>query len=304
MEPTPQADTARPYFSQWSGLLARLSPVLQDPAPAGLDGRLRALATEMVGLAQADPPQAQALLVHPELCATHPYSVAHSARVAATWALLGLHQQGATPESLVPPMAAALSMNIAMLSLQDSLTRQDGPLNPEQRLQIQQHPSQSARLLRAAGVTDPLWLAMVEQHHAEAGQAGVLPEARRLQMIDSYCACFGARARRAPLLADGALKRLFQQHPDDPTAKALAQAYGLYPPGTVVRLATLELAVVVRRGQADQAPIAVALQGANGEALPEPLRRDTGHPGQTVVAAVTPTLLRTPIPWVRLFTAF
>lgn len=298
-------------FNHWRGVMTRLSVTLQEPAAKGLETSVRGIATELALLVQADPDMAQAVLVHPELCAQYPYSVAHSAHAAATWAVLALRQDGATPASLTVPLAAALTMNLSMLSLQDRLTHQEGPLKGPQREQIQQHPRHSAALLRAAGVTDPLWLAMVEQHHEEPGGGGYpaglaepLPEARRLHLIDVYCACFGGRARRPPLLADAAVRRLYQQHPKDPTALALAKEFGLYPPGTIVRLASLELALVVRRGAAANAPVAIALQNADGQARATPARRDTGQPGHAVVAAVQPSLLRVRVPWAQLFTLF
>src|SRR5262249_3571760 len=200
---------------------------------------------------------------------------------------------------------------LAMLSLQDRLTHQETPLKPQQRDQIQQHPSHSATMLREAGITEPLWLAIVEQHHEEDGGTGYpprlaapLPEARRPHMIDLYCARFGARTKRQPMLPDIAARRLFEQHPKDPTSLALAKEFGLYPPGTVVRLASLELALVVRRGAAANAPLAIALQNADGTPRATPARRDTSQPGHTVVAAVPPTLLRVRIPWAQLFTLF
>ncbi len=295
----------------WRGLMTRLSVTLQAPTAKGLETSIRGIAVELATLAQTDPDMAQALLAHPDLCAELPYSVAHSARVAATWALLALRQEGAQPAALELPLAAALTMNLGMLQLQDRLTHQEGPLKPAQRDQIQQHPRQSAAMLRAAGVTEPLWLAMVEQHHEAGGGIGYpaavaesLPEARRLHMIDIYCACFGSRAQRPALLPDAAVRRLYLRHAKDPIALALAKEFGLYPPGTVVRLASLELALVLRRGMAMNAPVAIALQNANGEARLTPVRRDTSLPGHTVVAAVNPSLLRVRIPWAQIFTLF
>lgn len=310
-----QRDNALPVgerrLNLWRGLMTRLSLTLQDPAAKGLETSIRGIASELGALVKTDPDMAQALLAHPDLCAELPYSVAHSARVAATWALLALRQDGAEPAALEVPLAAALTMNLGMLHLQDRLTNQEGPLKPAQREQIQLHPKQSAAMLRAAGVTDALWLMMVEQHHEEVGGTGYpaaladpLPEARRLHLIDIYCACFGSRAQRPSLLPDAAVRRLYQQHAKDPTALALAKEFGLYPPGTVVRLASLELALVVRRGAAMNAPVAIALQNANGEARVTPARRDTSQSGHTVVAAVNPSLLRVRIPWAQLFTLF
>lgn len=285
---------------QWHELLDRLAPVLRAPEAEGFEGTIRGLADELALLVRAEPDMAQALLVHPDFCAAHPYSIAHSAHVAATWAVLAL-RQGGSGVGMTVPLAAALTMNLAMLDLQDELTRQDAPLKPAQREQVRLHPAHSVALLRRAGIADPLWLGMVEQHHDTPAGVQPLPEARRLRMIDVYCACFGARARRQPMLPEQAVRRLYQQHAQEPTAMALAQAFGLYPPGTVVRLASLELALVVRRGLAANTPVAVALQNPNGEPRPTPARRDTGLPAYAVVAAVTPGLLRAPIPWAQLF---
>jgi hypothetical protein len=289
--------------AQWHDLIDRLSAALKAPEAEGFEGVIRGLADELALLARAEPDMAQALLVHPDFCASHSYSAAHAAHVAATWAVLAL-RQGGSGVGMTVPLAAALTMNLAMLDLQDELTRQEAPLKPEQREKVRQHPAHSAALLRRAGITDPLWLGMVEQHHETPAGAEPLPEARRLRMIDVYCACFGARAKRHPLLPDQAVRRLYQQHPQDPTATALAQAFGLYPPGTVVRLASLELALVIRRGQAANTPIAIALQSPNGEARATPARRDASLPAYAVVAAVTPGLLRVPVPWAQLFSLY
>ena len=291
---------AEQRLAQWHGLLDKLSSTLKAHDAEGFEDAVRTLADELAQLVRAEPDMAEALLVHPDFFAAHPYSVAHSAHVAATWAVLAL-RQGGSGVGMTVPLAAALTMNLAMLDLQDELTRQEAPLKPVQREQIRQHPAHSVALLRRAGITDSLWLGMVEQHHDTPAGTDPLPEARRLRMIDVYCACFGSRARRHPLLPDQAVRRLYQQHPQDPTAMALAQAFGLYPPGTVVRLASLELALVVRRGQAANTPVAVALQNPNGEARPTPAQRDTSLPAYAVVAAVTPALLRAPIPWAQLF---
>ena len=301
--PRASLPAAEQRLAQWHDLLERLAPVLKSPASEGFADTIRGLADELALLVREEPDMAQALLVHPDFCSAHPYSVAHSAHVAATWAVLAL-RQGSSGVGMTVPLAAALTMNLAMLELQDELTRQEQPLKPLQRDQIRQHPAHSAALLRRAGVADALWLGMVEQHHDTPAGAEALPEARRLRMIDVYCACFGARARRHPLLPDQAVRRLYQQHPQDATAMALAQAFGLYPPGTVVRLASLELALVVRRGHAANTPIAVALQSPNGEARQPPARRDTSLPGYAVVVAVTPALLRAPIPWAQLFSLY
>ena len=64
---------------------------------------------------------------------------------------------------------------------------------------------------------------------------------------------------------------------------ALLRALGICPPGTVVRLANREVAVVVRRGERINAPLAVAIPaGARTEASALRLR-DTAHAAFTIV---------------------
>ena len=62
-------------------------------------------------------------------------------------------------------MAAALTMNIGMLSLQEVLYQQEKDLTSEQKQLIDSHPAQSVVMLREAKVTDRLWLKCVLAHH-------------------------------------------------------------------------------------------------------------------------------------------
>jgi len=56
----------------------------------------------------------------------------------------------------------------------------------------------------------------------------------------------------------------------------LLRRYGLYPPGTLVRLANRELAAVLRKeGSAESAGHVMAFMEARGRLLKEPVERDT-----------------------------
>ncbi|MFO1337630.1 MAG: hypothetical protein U1F53_05245 [Burkholderiaceae bacterium] len=220
-------------FNLWRGLMTRLSVTLQEPGAKGLETSVRGVATELASLVQADPDMAQAVLVHPELCEQYPYSVAHSAHAAATWALIALRQEGATPASLTVPLAAALTMNLSML-LADRLTHQEGPLRsaaradpaaPEAERRDAARGRGDRRAVAGHGRAAPR---RARRHRLPRPIAEPPPEARRLHLIDVYCACFGGRGqgvRRCWPTPCGVTSST-----KDPTALALAKEFGLTRP--------------------------------------------------------------------------
>ena len=67
---------------------------------------------------------------------------------------------------------------------------------------------------------------------------------------------------------------------------------GLYPPGTLVRLASGEAAIVLRRGATPQTPLAAALVNRSGEPMMNPARRDCAHAAHAIQAVLEPRQLR------------
>ena len=67
---------------------------------------------------------------------------------------------------------------------------------------------------------------------------------------------------------------------------AIAIRLGIYPPGSYVRLANDEVAVVVRRGRRANAPLAFSIVGRQGLPMGEPALRDTLERAYEVKASV------------------
>ncbi|UUX94896.1 hypothetical protein [Aquabacterium sp. J223] len=82
---------------------------------------------------------------------------------------------------------------------------------------------------------------------------------------------------------------------------AIVKETGLYPPGTYVKLASGELAVVVRRGPCATTPQVCSLTDATGLAFTQPLARDTGRLQHKVLAAVPADSVRVRFERERLF---
>jgi hypothetical protein len=66
----------------------------------------------------------------------------------------------------------------------------------------------------------------------------------------------------------------------------LIKQLGIYPPGTLVKLANGEIAIVVRRGQTAKTPQTRGLQDRRGVKYSEPTHRDTSDEQFAIVDAV------------------
>ncbi len=148
----------------------------------------------------------------------------HCARHAVNTAIVSellLVQRGVDTASRLPLLAAALTMNIAMRSLDNQLYSQSEPLTAEQKRAVAMHPGQAVEFLSARGVDEQTWLGAVLQHHElldgsgyPAGLAGerILPSARVIGIADRYCAMVTERAYRAGTAPNAAVGAGFFAH--------------------------------------------------------------------------------------------
>jgi hypothetical protein len=191
---------------------------------------------------------------------------------------------------------AALTMNVSIRRLQDMLALRDTGISVGLRAQLSQHPRDAARLLAAAGVADGVWLGAVMLHHD--GQLDAQPlaalstaqqAARLLRRVDIFCAKLSRRGHRAPMPGLQAAREacLGADGKPDEIGTALLRTVGMYPPGTFVRLANGECALVLARGSRAHAPKVAAFADANGVALAQPRLRDTTQAACAVKVAVS-----------------
>jgi len=218
------------------------------------------------------------------------YAVAHALQTAVACDVYGRFVESPPAERLAL-VGAALTMNIAMLDLQCALTQQVEPPTPEQREAIHTHPVRGRETLEQLGVNDGTWLRTVTEHHVEMDGRGYptgivepLPLADVLNIADRYCAKMSPRRRRSAMTSDRAARDLFVS-----TAGArkdvvtrLIKAFGLYPPGNIVKLANGEVAVVIRRGAQANKPRVATVISALGVPLTHPVARDTAEPAHAV----------------------
>jgi hypothetical protein len=217
------------------------------------------------------------------------YVIGHPIRAAIVCELVGL-QLGWPEEEREKLLCAALTMNIGQLVLQHKLLGQKEPLTPKQREDVNRHCQDSQELLHKLEVTDTGWLDAVLQHHERLDGSGyphqlagdaISGQARLLAIADTYCALVTEHAHRRALLPNAALKELYLQRGkalDGTMVEQFIKVAGIYPPGTLVRLANGETAVVARHGEAATSPIAHSVVSARGAALNVYPRRECSDP--------------------------
>ncbi len=284
----------------WDQLTTRAHRLLREET---VDGawitRFAELEVAIRHLAARDPDLALYVLIEANGSNMDQYSAQHAmtcmviAELAAEWMEWAQEERRALA-------LAALSMNLSITVLQDSLAKQSSALSDGQRELVATHAASSADMLVKAGVTDPLWLHVVRHHHTvatadaiQASDAG--PRlAELLRRVDIYSAKLSRRGSRqsvTPAMAarDACLDA--SGHPDSIGA-TLLRVVGLYPPGTFVELANGEAAVVIERGTKAHTPIVASMRRKDGGLLMQPMRRDTRRMGFAVKRGVEPGRVR------------
>ena len=163
----------------------------------------------------------------------------------------------------------------------------------------------TAQRQRDSGAADALWVQIVALNDT----AGLddwpldrLPPAaqasRLLRRVDGLVELLGSGAVPLPVSPALAVRQacLGADGVPDEIGAALLGALGVYPPGSFVRLASDETAVVVGRGVRANLPQVVVLVDADGSPARALLRRDTGQAAYAVRGPVSGQAVRVVAP--------
>jgi hypothetical protein len=111
-----------------------------------------------------------------------------------------------------------------------------------------------------------------------------------LAIVDIYTAMVRPRVYREALPAKLALRSIFLERGklvDEGLAATLVKELGVFPPGTLVRLANKEVGIVVRRGQDAAHPQVARVMTAEGYRASVPVLRDTRDPQFAILDSVS-----------------
>jgi len=298
VESDPQGrDQQLPVSEAWADLHATLGTLLHQGSEANqFIERLLRVQTAGAQLWQQQPDNSLVVLVQFLFDTRLSYSTTHALLCAGLCQLVARAADLACGSQQQLALSA-LTMNLGMTRAHDELARQAGALTAAQRRLIREHPLRSAAMLRALGVTDPVWLRLVEQHHERSDGTGYPAgsrvdgaEHRLLQLADTYVACISPRESRGSMPAQELARQLylgFGRAPDRLGA-LFVKSIGFFPPGSYVRLTHGECGIVVRRGLKANEPKVMVLTGRHGLPLGEPVLRDTSDPAWAVQAGLPP----------------
>lgn len=232
------------------------------------------------------------------MCKEYKYTVRHPVNVAVVCEIVS-KQLKWTEQERLSLLAAALTMNIGILNLQDKLCSQKNPLTDEQKRAIHEHPEHGVEILSQAGISDKNWLEGVLYHHEVIDGSGypsglrgyAIPMCARIIAVgDQYCAGVSSRSYRRSLTAQESMKGIYLstgKKTDQDIVNLCVRLLGVYPPGTFVRLANGELAVVTHRGEKAHTPIVHSITKSNNrDTFLRPIKRDCSKDEFSIVEII------------------
>jgi HD-GYP domain-containing protein (c-di-GMP phosphodiesterase class II) len=277
----------------WRDLQVQANYVLRDPHKESFLERLDHVHRTLVRESQRNPNGVLFALIQLSAAETEMYSATHAMLVSVMCGLAAREVLNWPEPVEMLLRKAALTMNVSMTELQDRLTAQKRPADALQQTQIAEHPQKSVDMLRELGVSDTTWLDAVAAHHAEApGELRSKTPAQRLarliQRADMFAARLSPRLTRPPVAPAVAMQACYfdENKQVDEAGAALIKAVGIYQPGAYVKLASEEVAVVVRRGANTSTPRVAVVLNRSGMPTAEHAVRDTSQKDYRVVASV------------------
>ena len=294
--PHPQDADYEDLLSLWADLESGLAMVLANPLNIpDFEQKIRQYDRWMQDLLLQDTDTGLYLLFQLATNASVGYSALHALICAVLCHITAqeLHLVASERDSLV---FAAITMNIAMTQLQDTLAVQTLQPTAEQKSLINTHAADSRRLLQRLGIRDQDWLDVVASHHDthdahhDFQQLGLVPRlAHSLRVVDLYAAMVSPRKSRSGRSVTDSVRNIMATAlgPHDPVGFALVRAIGLCPPGTYVRMDNGETAVVLRRSSKPNLPLVATLLSRQGEAYIPPRLHRTATGAPHVQAALT-----------------
>jgi HD-GYP domain-containing protein (c-di-GMP phosphodiesterase class II) len=213
----------------------------------------------------------------------HSYSTCHPL-YSALLSLLISKGLGINENNRKCLICAGLTANVGMYEYHDHLISSDAELSKEELGLLHAHPELSRNLLIANNVTKQKWLDIVIQHHERGDGSGypkglhrdqICMEATILATVDTYLSFIMPRAYRKSIPPKIAMQKIYQTAvaQDDTLSIGLIKQLGIYPPGSLVKLANDDIAIVIERNMTNNlVPIVARIGRINGDDYPNPIR--------------------------------
>jgi HD-GYP domain-containing protein (c-di-GMP phosphodiesterase class II) len=289
----PKSEYIDERLLDWPDIVEICNSMLRTRDSKFFNQRLESMIAILTHEVKANPDKTLLALFYLAEQKPHLYSSTHSILVCAICALTAstvLHWSDADVNLL---MRCALTMNIGMVALQDALTLQKDATDLSQRVLINAHEAMSGHLLEMFGVDDKDWLNIVRSHHATIKDPLHCKHRSErlvglLHRVDVFTAKLSSRVSRMSLSSSQVMKSAYYDELGkiDVLGAAIVKAVGVYRPGSFVKLASGEIAVVIRRGKNTSAPTTVLILNKYGIPVASDNVRETSDRNFAITSVV------------------
>ncbi|MEG3639978.1 HD-GYP domain-containing protein [Magnetococcus sp. PR-3] len=233
----------------------------------------------------------------------------HSINVSIYLMTLG-RALGLDDESINGLGLAGLLHDIGKAKLPQSLIQKRMPLTPEERQVIDSHVSHTIKMLQDMDHLHPAALRVAMEHHERLDGSGYPRGLKEGQIslegrMGAVCDCFDAmtsnRSYRKKLEGKTVLKDLMERarslQLDGKVVESFVRAVGIYPLGTIVRLADTRVGVVIRSNASSllHPTLRIVAKGGENSAV-DPylldLARNSDAASQRIVGTESPSMTR------------
>jgi HD-GYP domain-containing protein (c-di-GMP phosphodiesterase class II) len=290
---------AMPVFDQMGSLILNLkhsfATALKTPDQIDLGVRVRQFAARIQALCKAD---IDSSLAAPHLDHANSYIIVHQVMGAVLTEVVA-RRAGLAEEERLPLVCAALTRDIGLFNVQAELDQASGGLSDALKRAVTEHPAVGADILRVAGIQDEMWLDAVGQHHERLDgngyprklqSDGISQGGRILAIADTYSAMTKPRPyRNKEHSSQNALRDIYLQKDvslDGGLIQAMIREIGIFPPGSIVRLKSGEIAVIKHCTHKPADAIVYTVYDQRGMPMLEPIRREAANPNYEIMGMV------------------
>ena len=252
------------------GALAQAADAVDHAAQGIADIYAALRGGDRIGRAQVDAvvqPILSSLSRHPDaffwlqaLRRHDDYSYGHAVNCSALAVALGW-QIGLPEDALRDLAAGCLLIDIGMVKVPQRILAKPGALSLEEHEQMRGHVQAGVDLYAASGLDDVTIVEIIRGHHERHDGSGYperlkgthLPLYCRIAgLVDSYDAMVTPRPYQPALSRHDALQRLYRERNrlfQDELIEQFMQCMGIYPVGSLVELASGEVAIVMAQNR-------------------------------------------------------